>query len=405
MKNIKIISIFLVILTLFSFVTINASATMTYRVAIKVADGSIIYYDYDIDNTWTIFVLTVTEIGTKESPFNLVGDTVIYDNKFLRLYNDDIVSKGDRILHSEAVYYELVEPSQTFVADIVNGTITFNERLDGMSFKNYLDLMISEDYSIALTSNLSSEYVYYYGYPVMTNGVHVTPKDYIHKDSTYYLDLTKPCNHDFYRIAYDEKPTCLSGGTARDICDICGLQYRYEIPSENGFHNYKVINSIPKTCTISYVTKECTNCGYITNEEVFVDSGHQYTEATCNEASVCAVCGEQGISALGHNLDALGRCQNSGCTYTWISDKTEDLGSNLGEILTPGKDNKIFGITIPEIDISGITNSITNGINIILALVGAAVLFIVIYYISRMVANFSQARINRPQRTNRKKRK
>ena len=144
---------------------------------------------------------------------------------------------------------------------------------------------------------------------------------------------TAPC------LSYTNDPEALDKphtGTAATctenaVCDVCGETYQGALG-----HSYESVVTAPTCDADGYTTHTCTVCG-----DSFVDSpvsalGHSWLDATCTEASTCAVCGATDGEALGHSYDAV--IQGPTCTEDGHGAYTCTVcGHSYEEVLpTPG---------------------------------------------------------------------
>ncbi len=80
------------------------------------------------------------------------------------------------------------------------------------------------------------------------------------------------------------------------VCDVCGEKLCVN-------HTEEIIPGTAATCEQDGLTdgKKCANCGAILlAQKVIAALGHQWTEATCEAAKTCTVCGKTEGSAAGH---------------------------------------------------------------------------------------------------------
>lgn len=81
--------------------------------------------------------------------------------------------------------------------------------------------------------------------------------------------------------------------------------------SDDGKHHYtEEVAGEPSCALPGLVICTCNDCGYSTTREIPA-LGHQGTGASCEEPSVCIVCGEVAEEAWGHEPDG-GVCKNCG---------------------------------------------------------------------------------------------
>lgn len=389
-----------------------------------------------IDDSWDVLI---RQNDTKLAEIiDIFNGYVFYGGQFLKGYGGNLVRWCDGIYSSAVVTYRPVSLENLITID--GDKVYFDSLLSNMTFGEL----------IAISSYLScegldfrahgafSDYVAFNSMILKSQGYDVKCAETISSNYGYVIE-PMDCSHDYQCIQITQSSTCVAHGTALYECIFC-KQNKYDaLPLDSDNHNWRYLVSDSPTCTSTgYYSRVCESCGF--SEQGTSDMlDHRYAPASCTEPSCCVSCGVVGAAALGHDFK-WNKCQRAGCdakrvnvgaviSDTWngftgaisngweetkkgadeLWDKTvtagKDVGTTIIEVLTPGKDGEILGVSLEDTVIGDVASSITNGINIILALVGAAVLFIVIYYISRMVAIFSQARINRPQRTNRRKRK
>ncbi|MCD8322779.1 MAG: hypothetical protein LUC89_07850 [Oscillospiraceae bacterium] len=134
--------------------------------------------------------------------------------------------------------------------------------------------------------------------------------------------------------------TCAEAGTVTMECAECGLTYTYDLPA-TGEHSY-IASTKEATCTEEgLITYTCSVCGD-TYSEVIPTTEHTPSaeEATCTEAVVCTVCGEELIPAVGHSYtyqyDAVIAEDGTYESYgTWVCD-------NCGDTLNATEGNAIY---------------------------------------------------------------
>ena len=113
-------------------------------------------------------------------------------------------------------------------------------------------------------------------------------------------------------------PTCTNVGYTTHTCAICGDSYVTDEVAALG-HSYERVTVDP-TCTEAGYTLHTCACGdsYVTDEIAAL--GHTWTDADCDTAKTCSVCGATEGSALGHSYESVTvdpTCTEAGyTTYT-----------------------------------------------------------------------------------------
>lgn len=138
--------------------------------------------------------------------------------------------------------------------------------------------------------------------------------------------------------------TCTEKGkTNGKKCTVCGevTVEQTDIPA-NG-HSETVLASKAATCTESGLTegKKCTVCGVVTVvQDVIPSNGHKWSEADCDTAKTCSVCGVSEGTAKGHvvvKTDAV----NATCTEKGLTEG--EKCSVCGTIIVAQKEIAAFG--------------------------------------------------------------
>ena len=360
---------------------------------------------------------------------------VYYNQKLLIDSNGSLVYFADEIKPASRTIYSYLEGYDLIT--IENDTIKFNKVFDTFTLIEFVSIV-----SEYVDTNFEVSYAGYYndqilidGNIISFNGSSLKADDRIDSDTVYTLNGFVCENHTWNLTNVIRAATCKIGGLDVYTCRICKQTKTEESPINSDNHKWITIKYYEPTCrSTGYQSIKCEWCQ--TAKQFAVDMiSHKFTELTCTTNEQCEMCGFVKTVALGHDYGEDGLCKRDGCdggvtivekdpldeakdklneawnvvtgaagdAWTWLSGGVSGAASVIVEVVTPGEDNKIFGIEIPQIDISGISESVINGINIVIAIVGAVALFITIYYVSKMVANFAQARKNRPQRTRRKR--
>ena len=92
--------------------------------------------------------------------------------------------------------------------------------------------------------------------------------------------------------------------------------------SEDGKHQYEEELAAEATCTVpGLMMYTCIACNSSTTAEIPA-VGHQGTGASCDEPSVCTVCGEVAEDAWGHVDDGSGICKNCGINMADVPVRT-----------------------------------------------------------------------------------
>lgn len=348
MKNIKFLTVVLIFIILFSIFAINVNAANNLEFVIIDING--IYHNYISPYaTWNEFICKTHLMGLNEE-FEIVGNSVVYQNKFLVDCNGNVVNKNDQIYPSLVASYNLEMPSTMLTYDSSSKLLIFDEGIYGLSFGDLADLLLSEG-NMIISSALYSNGVYYNGHPIYKGTVLVMRSDTIVKGISYRVDIDTECGHDFYRFKYVEYPSCIGGGVAQDLCALCGFTKTYPVAASSEYHNYNMKNSYDVSCTLGCFEYYCQYCGDVKKEFVEIN-GHVANDATCDEDSVCNRCGTVVEEALGHDYKILGKygkCERCGeragkigqlgqdawnWTKTqasnvgnWVKDKATDLGN------------------------------------------------------------------------------
>ena len=146
--------------------------------------------------------------------------------------------------------------------------------------------------------------------------------------------------------------TCTEKGkTNGKKCNVCGevTVEQTDIPA-NG-HSETILASKAATCTESGLTegKKCTVCGVVTVvQDVIPSNGHKWSEADCDTAKTCSVCGVSEGTAKGHfvvKTDAV----NATCTEKGLTEG--EKCSVCGTIIVAQKEIAAFGHN--EITVAG----------------------------------------------------
>ena len=88
--------------------------------------------------------------------------------------------------------------------------------------------------------------------------------------------------------------------------------------SEDGKHQYEEERVSEPTCTVAgLMIYTCINCNMSENREIPAH-GHAGTGASCEEPSICTICGEVAENAWGHE-DEGGVCKNCGTNMSEIA--------------------------------------------------------------------------------------
>lgn len=130
------------------------------------------------------------------------------------------------------------------------------------------------------------------------------------------------CRQDRYKVVLHyfgkevtTNPSCVVDGNKSKTCLNCGEVEVIETVPAIGKHDYKLISTIPGTCTTAPVnTYECSVCGDAYTKNGKIDDGHSYVETvvkpTCDKkgytTATCSECGETVIydytSPKGHEF-------------------------------------------------------------------------------------------------------
>ena len=142
-------------------------------------------------------------------------------------------------------------------------------------------------------------------------------------------------------------PTCTQPGKRRMVCKICGkVMQEAEVPVKGHTVGAWTVTAAP-TCTTPGSRKQvCPVCGEVIATGVIPSTGHvpggwiETVHPTCDspgsQSRYCIYCGieleSSGMSALGHDTDEHGRCQNCGKNVSYVADETcETLGHDFHE--------------------------------------------------------------------------
>jgi len=108
-------------------------------------------------------------------------------------------------------------------------------------------------------------------------------------------------------------PAAVGGNAAGENGDGTGGEIDLEEcpSSDEGKHQYTEEIAGEPSCQLpGLMLYTCAACGYSTSQEI-APLGHQGTGASCEEPSICSVCGEVAEEAWGHESEN-GICKNCG---------------------------------------------------------------------------------------------
>ncbi|MBR7116547.1 MAG: metallophosphoesterase [Clostridia bacterium] len=148
-----------------------------------------------------------------------------------------------------------------------------------------------------------------------------------------YVDSYVPATgHSYGDWTVTVTPDCTSDGTRTKECSVCHITLSETLDAYG--HDEIEHGAKAPTCTevgwYEYVS--CSKCDYLTYEEI-PEKGHTLTDATCESAATCTVCGATEGTALGHSF-ADATCESpKTCTVCGTTDGTA-LGHSFTDATT-----------------------------------------------------------------------
>ena len=370
MKSKRIIIGLLILIILLSTVSINAFASevaeediTSYNSVICIKDGEENYY-YEfgmIGATWSNY-LSYYNVYNSDSPFRIINGYVTYKNHYIRYRGGSQTLASDTVVQAAGGYYTLGS-SLVIVED---NTLRFSVYGVEKTFGH----AIEELYGFGLYGDTySSMYITYEGYAIYYDNT----KRPVHEgtnivlDKRYPLSTSKLCdgvNHRFNRNpSLTKRPTCIETGLMEYNCNYCDFVKEEVIPVDLEYGHIKDCETIIQvTCTTpGKVVYTCQLCD-LYEEETVQAHGHNMTEPTCTEPSVCTYgcgkthealghiivssvcegtycdrCYEYFVEPEGHIINYKNQCTREGCDYVYgevvdrpVLDWIAGVGSTVG---------------------------------------------------------------------------